>query len=74
MILRQIRIRPIVFLAIVAVILDILLVRVFFSDAVNVEDGSVLTIEASVKSMEVKTVAGEEVLAVTVEDISDVDL
>ena len=74
MILRQIRIRPIVFLAIVAVILDILLVRVFFSDAVNVEDGSVLTIEASVKSMEVKTVAGEEVLAVTVEDISNVDL
>ena len=74
MILRQIRIRPIVFLAIVAVILDILLVRVFFSDAVNVEDGSVLTIEASVKSMEAKKVAGEEVLAVTVEDISDVDL
>ena len=74
MLIRQIRIRPIVFLAIVAVILDILLVRVFFSDAVNVEDGSVLTIEASVKSMTVKTVAGEEVLAVTVEDISDVDL
>lgn len=74
MLIRQIRIRPIVFLAIIVIILDVLLVRMLFTEAVNVEDGSVLTIEASVKSMTVKTVAGEEVLAVTVDDISDVDL
>ncbi len=74
MLIRQIRIRPIVFLAIIVIILDVLLVRMLFTEAVNVEDGSVLTIEASVKSMTVKTVAGEEVLAVTVDDISDVNL
>ena len=74
MLIRQIRIRPIVFLAIIVIILDVLLVRMLFTEAVNVEDGSVLTIEASVKSMTVKTVAGEEVLAVIVDDISDVNL
>ena len=74
MLIRQIRIRPIVFLAIIVIILDVLLVRMLFTEAVNVEDGSVLTIEASVKSMTVNTVAGEEVLAVTVDDISDVNL
>ena len=74
MLIRQIRIRPIVFLAIIVIILDVLLVRMLFTEAVNVEDGSVPTIEASVKSMTVKTVAGEEVLAVIVDDISDVNL
>ena len=44
MLIRQIRIRPIVFLAIIVIILDVLLVRMLFTEAVNVEDGSVLTI------------------------------